>query len=113
MRVAVHTRIRADSIGAYEHAHREVPLELVGAIRAGGVRQWTIWRSGTELFHVIDCDDYEYLLGSLRDLPVNIAWQARMGELLETSHDYSAAGSAASLPVVWDLEEHPGGDRAL
>ena len=33
----------------------------------------------------------------------NIAWQARMTELLEVVHDYSAGGADASLPVVWKL----------
>jgi hypothetical protein len=36
-------------------------------------------------------------------LPVNIAWQARMAELLDVAHDYSAGGAGAGLPVVWQL----------
>lgn len=31
------------------------------------------------------------------------AWRARMTELLETAHDYSADGASAALPVVWQL----------
>lgn len=103
MRVALHTRVRAGRIADYERAHAEVPAELVTAIRAAGAREWTIWRSGQELFHVIDCDDYPAMLAALEKLPVNIAWQARMGELLETAHDYSDAGGEAVLPVVWKL----------
>ncbi|MGP9021741.1 L-rhamnose mutarotase [Streptomyces sp. BR1] len=103
MRVALHTRVRADRIEAYESAHREVPAELTAAIRAAGVTAWTIWRSGTELFHVIDCADYARLLAELEHLPVNIAWQARMAELLDAVHDYSGAGAEAGLPVVWTL----------
>ncbi|MFZ3554907.1 L-rhamnose mutarotase [Streptomyces sp. BH055] len=103
MRVALHTKVRADLIDAYEAAHREVPEELVAAIRAAGARQWTIWRSGTDLFHVIECEDYARLLAELDKLPVNIAWQARMDELLDVAHDYSAAGADAGLPVVWEL----------
>jgi L-rhamnose mutarotase len=103
MKIALHTRVKADRIDDYEAAHREVPEELAAAIKAGGVREWTIWRSGTELFHLLDCDDYAALLASLERLPVNIAWQARMAELLDVVHDYSAAGSAAGLPVVWEL----------
>jgi L-rhamnose mutarotase len=34
---------------------------------------------------------------------VNVAWQARMAELLETPHDYSAGGGDAVLPAVWQL----------
>ncbi|MET8333342.1 L-rhamnose mutarotase [Streptosporangium canum] len=103
MRVALHTRIRPGRESEYEQAHREVPPELVEAIKKGGAHEWTIWRSGLELFHVIDCDDYEALLASLADLPVNIAWQARMGELLEVAHDYSADGGDKGLPAVWQL----------
>ena len=103
MRVALHTRVRADRIEAYEQAHREVPPELTAAIRAAGAESWTIWRSGTDLFHLLECADYPALLAALEQLPVNIAWQARMAELLDVAHDYSADGGSAVLPVVWDL----------
>ncbi|GGX83367.1 L-rhamnose mutarotase [Streptomyces fructofermentans] len=103
MRVALHTRIRADRVEAYEAAHREVPERLTEAIRAAGATSWTIWRSGTDLFHLLECEDYARLLAELGRLPVNIAWQARMAELLDVVHDYSGAGPAAGLPVVWEL----------
>ncbi|MED7948792.1 L-rhamnose mutarotase [Streptomyces sp. BE20] len=103
MRVALHTRVRADQISAYELAHQQVPIELTAAIRTAGATSWTIWRSGTELFHLIECADYAALLAGLEGLPVNIAWQARMAELLDVVHDYSVDGAAAGLPVVWEL----------
>lgn len=103
MRVALHTRLRPGAERAYEDAHREVPPALVEKIRAAGVRRWTIWRSGLELFHVIECDDYERLLSELADDPVNEEWQARMGELLDVVHDYGAEGAEKGLPVVWEL----------
>ena len=103
MRIALHTRVRADRIDEYEAAHRAVPPELIEAIRAGGAESWTIWRSGTDLFHVIECDDYAALLAYLNAQPVNTAWQARMAGLLDVVHDYSAGGPAAALPVVWAL----------
>jgi L-rhamnose mutarotase len=103
MRIALHTSVRADRVDEYERAHAAVPVELTDEIRAAGVTGWTIWRSGTDLFHVIDCADYPAMLAALRDSPVNATWQARMAELLDTPHDYSAAGSGAGLPVVWQL----------
>ncbi|MFJ9630804.1 L-rhamnose mutarotase [Streptomyces sp. NPDC091280] len=103
MRVALHTKVRADRIAAYESAHREVPAELTAAIRAAGATSWTIWRSGTDLFHVLECDDYARLLAELDQLPVNVAWQARMAQLLDVVHDYTSEGADAGLPVVWEL----------
>lgn len=104
MRIAVHTRLEPGAEADYEAAHREVPAELVAAIKNAGATSWTIWRSGTDLFHVIECAAYDLLLERLSKLPVNIAWQLRINEYLEASHDYSAAGAAAALPVVWELE---------
>ncbi|WP_327242802.1 L-rhamnose mutarotase [Streptomyces sp. NBC_01320] len=103
MRIALHTKVRADRIEEYEAAHREVPTELTAAIRAAGATSWTIWRSGTELFHVIECEDYARLLAELEQLPVNVAWQARMDELFDVAHDYSSDGAEAGLPVAWEL----------
>lgn len=103
MRIALHTRVRADRIEAYEDAHARVPAALTAAIRAAGATSWTIWRSGTDLFHLIECEDYAGLLAGLADHPVNLAWQEQMAELLAAVHDYSAGGTAAALPVVWQL----------
>jgi L-rhamnose mutarotase len=103
VRIALHTKVRADRIAEYEAAHREVPEELTDAIRTAGATSWTIWRSGTDLFHLLECADYGQLLAALEELPVNIAWQARMAELLDVVHDYSADGAEAGLPVVWEL----------
>jgi L-rhamnose mutarotase len=103
MRIALHTKVRANRVEEYEAAHREVPEELTAAIRAAGASAWTIWRSGTDLFHVLEVEDYPAMIAALEKLPVNIAWQARMTELLDVVHDYSADGADASLPVVWEL----------
>ncbi|MEV6164902.1 L-rhamnose mutarotase [Streptomyces sp. NPDC052052] len=103
MRTALHTRVRADRIAPYEAAHREVSAELTGAIRAAGVTSWTIWRSGRELFHLLEREDYARLLAEREHLPADIAWQARTAELLDVAHDYSEAGAEAGLPMVWEL----------
>ncbi|WP_229070711.1 L-rhamnose mutarotase [Actinoplanes sp. DH11] len=103
MRIALHTRVRADRIAEYEAAHRVVPAELTAAIRAAGASSWTIWRSGVDLFHLLECEDYGRLLAELERLPVNVAWQARMAGLLDVTHDYSPNGAGAGLPVVWEL----------
>ncbi|GAA2793017.1 hypothetical protein GCM10010441_17830 [Kitasatospora paracochleata] len=80
-----------------------MPAELAAAIRAAGVTSWTIWRSGCELFHLLECEDCARLLAELEDLPVNVAWQTRMADLLDIVHDYSSDGTRAGLAEVWQL----------
>jgi L-rhamnose mutarotase len=103
MRVALHTRLKPGAEDAYEEAHREIPPALANSIRAAGATSWTIWRSGLDLFHVIECEDYGDLLAYLDARPLNQVWQEQMTLLLEVSHDYSRAGTAHTLPVVWQL----------
>jgi L-rhamnose mutarotase len=107
MRIALHTRLAPGTEAEYDQAHRQVPAELVRQIRAAGATDWTIWRSGTDLFHVLECDDYAALLATLDQSPVNQAWQQRISALQLVAHDYSGAGADAALPVVWRL---PAGD---
>ncbi|MFF3905753.1 L-rhamnose mutarotase [Streptomyces sp. NPDC001848] len=83
MRVALHTKVRADRVEEYEAAR-----ELGG---------------GTDLFHVLECEDYGRLPAEPEKLKVDVAWQARMAELPDVAHDYSAEGADAGLPVVWEL----------
>jgi L-rhamnose mutarotase len=104
-KIALRTRLKAGAEEEYERAHREVPPELIDAIREAGARDWTIWRSGLDLFHVIEVDDYQRMLGRLEALPVNVAWQRRINALLEEVHDYSPEGAEAGLPVMWNLRE--------
>ena len=100
-RVALHTRLKAGKEEEYESTHSVIPPELDERLRAAGVRNWSIWRSGRELFHVVDVDDYGAMRRTLADDPVNILWQGRMAELLEVQDDYS--GEDSGIPLVWTL----------
>lgn len=105
MRIALHTRLKPGREAEYDQAHQQVPPELVRQIRAAGATAWTIWRSGIDLFHVLECDDYAALLAALEPSEVNQEWQQQMSVLQAVPHDYSGAGAAAGLPVVWDLPD--------
>ncbi len=116
MRVALHTTVRGDRIGEYERAHAAVPAGLTDAIRAAGVTGWTIWRSGTDLFHVIDCADYDAMLAALNAQPGERRMAGPHGgtarhaaRLLGGRRRRRAAGCLAAMTVidahhhVWDL----------
>lgn len=104
MKVALHTKLKDGSVREYEAAHDAMPTELKEAMRRAGVSSWNIWRSGLDLFHVIECTDYAGVLAALSQEPVNETWQERMATFLAVTHDYSTAGSEAALPLVWHLD---------
>jgi len=99
--VALHTQLKPGREADYEAVHAVVPDELDVALRAAGVHSWRIWRSGRDLFHVVEVEDYAHMREFLASHPANIPWQARMAELLEVQDDYS--GSESRVNLVWAL----------
>ena len=99
--IAIHTRLKPGAEQAYEDAHAGIPAELLGALKDAGVRNWRIWRSGLELFHLVEVDDYQAMRLALAEHPANVPWQERMAELLAVEDDYS--GKDSGIPLVWEL----------
>lgn len=100
-KIALHTRLKPGKEADYDRVHARISDELDAALRAAGVTGWNIWRSGRDLFHVVEVADYQGMRKKLATDPVNIAWQAVMGELLEVEDDYS--GNDMGLSKVWEL----------
>ncbi|MFC3505612.1 L-rhamnose mutarotase [Micromonospora krabiensis] len=106
-RIALHTRLKPGSEREYDEVHANIPADLAAALRAAGVRDWSIWRDGRDLFHLVEVEDYQRMRHELRDHPVNVAWQARMAALLDVPDDYS--GTDSGLSLVWALSSDRGG----
>jgi L-rhamnose mutarotase len=91
--VGLRTRLKPGAEEAYDAAHRAVPQEILEAQRELGIKRWLIFRDGLDLFHSIECDDYDRAIAELAKLPANQVWQAEMARLTEVAHDYSGAAS--------------------
>ena len=55
--VALHSVLRPGREEAHDAAHMSIPDELIDAHRRAGVHDRRIWRSGGNLFHLVECDD--------------------------------------------------------
>ncbi len=99
--IALHTRLKPGAEQDYADAHAAIPAELVAALKEAGVGNWRIWRSGQDLFHLVEVADYQAMRRALADHPANVPWQARMAELLDVQDDYS--GNDSGIPLVWEL----------
>ena len=52
-------RVKPDRIDEYVEAHRHVWPEMLEALRAAGIRNYTIFRAGNEMFGYFESDDLE------------------------------------------------------
>ena len=82
-RSAFALRVRPDRLDAYLAAHRDVWPEMLDALRAAGIRNYTIFRSGNEMFGYFESDDLERAGAYLAAQEVNRRWQDAMAALLE------------------------------
>jgi L-rhamnose mutarotase len=76
-------RVRPDKIDDYIKAHKEVWPEMLAALRAAGIRNYSIFRDGNRMFGYFECDDLIAAGRYLAEQDVSSSWQDAMAELLE------------------------------
>ncbi len=82
----------------YDRRHAVTPVALDDALRSGGARSYRIWRSGRDVFQLIEADDLAELFRISGQDPISEVWNARMADLFE-------GGSVGPLPLIWELPE--------
>jgi L-rhamnose mutarotase len=105
MRVALHSIIREGMEAGYEAAHARVPDELAESFARLGIHDWTIWRSGDRLFHLVECDDFDAAMRALDTDAANARWQATIGEYVDHFELDGPVAAPEPLPQVWRLSE--------
>ena|SRR5437764_11474438 len=101
--VAIHTVLREGKEQAYEEVHARIPDELMDAHRRAGIHDWRIWRSGRNLFHLVECDDFAAAMRKIEQEPANQHWQLFIGDYVD--HVELTATGEAALPLVWRMQE--------
>lgn len=89
--VGLRTRLKPGMEEAYEKAHAVVWPELVAAQRELGIEHWIIFRHGAELFHVVQCDDFDGATATLAKLPIEQRWQSDMARYVIGDDDRMGA----------------------
>jgi L-rhamnose mutarotase len=108
MRVALHSEIREGAVDDYRSHHEVIPDDLVAAFGRLGIHDWTIWRSGHRLFHLVDCDDWDAAMAGLREEPADHAWQADIGRFVELFRGPDGDEGTRPLEQVWSLRTQTG-----
>lgn len=105
MKVALHSILRDGQEAAYEQEHATVWPDLLTVMRGFGIRDWTIWRGGRHLFHLVQADDFAAAMAKLADDPVNQRWQQHMGTFVD--HFEGPSGEEGVVPIrhVWTMTQ--------
>jgi L-rhamnose mutarotase len=75
-------RVKPEQVDAYVAAHRDVWPELLEALSAAGIRNYTIFRAENAMFGYFEADDLEEAERYLASQEVSTRWQDAMAELL-------------------------------
>ena len=92
MEVGLHTRIKPGAEERYEQYHREVWPEVLNEIRRSGITKYVIFRAGLDLFHYIECEDYDRAMAEIAKDPTSMRWEAEIATMMAVTHDFSGAG---------------------
>ena len=102
MKVGLHTRLKPGVEERYEEYHRAVWPEVLEGMRGVGITKYVIFRDGPDLFHYIECDDYDRAIAELARSPLNQSWEAEMAPMTTVAHDFSGKGSDR-MSLIFDL----------
>lgn len=102
MLVALHTRLLPGEEERYEELHRAVWPEVLQRMREVGLRRYLIFRDGCELFHLVECDDYDAAMAALAADPINQRWEATVAPLTAVPHDLSG-GASDRMACIFDM----------
>ncbi len=84
-RIGRRTRLKHWAIGEYRDWHLKVWPELLALNVGAGIRNYTIFIDGAELFSYLEVDDFEGAISHLSDSEVAACWQTLMAPLMDSA----------------------------
>lgn len=99
-RFAWKARVLPGKLDEYIRRHDEIWPEMTKVLNDAGIRNYTIWTTGEELFGYYECDSVEHAAKVQATSPVVDKWNAYMKEVMVMEID-PATGTAVQLKQVF------------
>ena len=96
-------RVKQGKLDEYIKRHDEIWPELVEVLKEAGIRNYTIWMTGDELFGYYECDSIEYASKVQCESEVVKKWDAYMEDVLLMEKD-PVTGAQPLLRKVFELD---------
>ena len=89
--------------GEYEKRHAEIWEEMKAVLKSAGIKNYTIWRAGEELFGYYECEKgAEYAAKIQRESETVARWNEYMKDVLIMQPD-PKTGAQPQLKKVFEL----------
>jgi L-rhamnose mutarotase len=102
-RVGFEMRLLPGQEAEYRRRHAAVWPEMLDALRAAGVHDYSIFLRGEDLFGYLEVDDLERFQREIAASEVNARWQREMAGLIDPLTD-PATGFHRRLDEVFHLD---------
>ena len=103
MRTCFVLKIRPDRVEEYEARHARVWPELLEAMRAAGVRNYSLFRRGLDVIGYAECDpDGPTAFRRVGETAVDQRWSAWMADVIEAETD--PAGNLLYAREIWHMD---------
>lgn len=95
--------VKEGMLDEYKRRHDEIWPEMSQMLHDAGIRNYTIWNVGNELFGYYECEKgAQYALDYQANSPVVAKWNVYMDDILSFEEDEN--GERASFRLMFD---HP------
>ncbi len=84
MRYSFHLKIRPGTEEEYDKRHASVWDDMKAMLRASGVRNYSIYRDGVDIFGYWECENLAKTLDAINRSSINKRWQLYMDDIIMT-----------------------------
>ncbi len=86
-RIGFSMRILPGKEAEYVRRHASVWPEMLATLKEAGVRNYSIFRGGTDLFGYLEVDDFDRFRSVVNGSEANARWQMDMARLIDPMTD--------------------------
>ncbi len=103
-RVGFRLWVKPERLAEYVESHKAVWPDLLRDLSAAGVRNYSIFSDGPELFGYFECDDVAAFNAAMAESEANRRWQEYMRDYLATPIDPDATEPLRVMTEVFRLD---------
>ena len=96
-------KVKSGKIDEYKRRHSEIWPEMVAVLKEAGIKNYTIWLSGNDLFGYYECEKgIEYAAKVQSESPTVKKWDEYMKDILIMEKD-PVTGAQPQLEKVFEM----------